>query len=107
MNATDRRMEIISTLVVNGHIVLQQENWRRNLVSVCARYATTLHTSPMVILFIQSRGWWGTFIMDTYKPYNNMLSSYEQEKLKEMYDEAEGDNKKSWNGFSENMDCIS
>lgn len=32
--------------------------------------------------------------MDSYKPYNNTLTSYEQKKLKEMYDVAEGEDKK-------------
>ncbi|MCX4354078.1 MAG: transcriptional regulator [Lachnospiraceae bacterium] len=36
----------------------------------------------------------GIFIMDSYKPYNNTLTSYEQKKLKEMYDAAEGEDKK-------------
>ena len=33
------------------------------------------------------------FIMDGYKPYNNMLTPYEQEQLKKMYDAAEGEDK--------------
>ena len=32
--------------------------------------------------------------MDSYKPYNNTLTSYEQKKLKEMYEAAEGEDKK-------------
>lgn len=45
----------------------------------------------------------GIFIMDSYKLYSNTLISYEQEKLKKMYDVAEGEDKKSWNVFSKNM----
>ena len=36
----------------------------------------------------------GIFIMDSYKPYNNTLTPLEQERLKGMYDAAEGEDKK-------------
>ena len=32
--------------------------------------------------------------MDSYKPYNNTLTPVEQERLKGMYDAAEGEDKK-------------
>ncbi len=32
--------------------------------------------------------------MDSYKPYNNTLTPVEQERLKKMYDAAEGEDKK-------------
>lgn len=93
MNAADRRMEIVSILVVSGHVTareLAQE------FSVCMRtilndityifYGYSIYTKPGVGGRI--------FIMDGYKPYNNTLAPYEQEKLKEMYDTAEGENKK-------------
>ena len=35
----------------------------------------------------------GIFIMDSYKPYNNTLTPVEQERLKKMYDAAEGEDK--------------
>ena len=35
----------------------------------------------------------GIFIMDSYKPYNNTLTPCGQEKLKKMYDAAEGEDK--------------
>jgi hypothetical protein len=40
------------------------------------------------------RGLGGIFIMDSYKPYNNTLTSLEQERLKKMYDAAVGEDKK-------------
>ena len=36
----------------------------------------------------------GIFIMDSYKPYNNTLTPVEQERLKKMYDAADGEDKK-------------
>ena len=36
----------------------------------------------------------GIFIIDSYKPYNNTLTPLEQERLKKMYDAAEGEDKK-------------
>ena len=35
--------------------------------------------------------------MDSYKPYNNTLTPLEQERLKKMYDAAEGEDKKFLN----------
>ncbi len=93
MSATDRRMEIVSILVVSGHITsreLAQEfgvcvRTIRNDITVLS-YGYPIYTKP------GAGG--GVFIMDSYKPYNNTLTSYEQEKLKEMYDAAEGEDKK-------------
>lgn len=54
----------------------------------------TLLLFPMVVLYIQNREPLGIFIMESYKQYNNTLTSYEQKKIKEMYDAAEGEDKK-------------
>ena len=54
----------------------------------------TFRLSHMAILYTQNRGRGGIFIMDSYKPYNNTLTPLEQERLKKMYDAAEGEDKK-------------
>lgn len=106
MTAADRRMEIISILVVSGHTTsreLAQEfgvTRRTILHDVSAlSYGYPIYTKP-------GEGG-GIFIMDSYKPYNNTLTPIEQERLKKMYDAAEGEDKKFWSVFSENMGRIS
>lgn len=93
MTAADRRMEIISILVVSGHMTageLAQELGvtRRTILNDVAAltYAYPVYTKP------GAGG--GIFIMDSYKPYNNTLTSFEQERLKKMYDAVEGEDKK-------------
>ena len=93
MTAADRRMEIISILVVSGHITvreLAQEFGvsRRTILNdiVALSYGYPIYTK-------QGAGG-GVFIMDSYKPYNNTLTFIEQERLKEMYDKVEGEDKK-------------
>ena len=93
MNAADRRMEIVSILVVSGHITareLAQEfgvcpHTIQHDISILS-YGYPIYTKPGVGGDI--------FMMEGYKPYNNTLTRYEQEKLKEMYDAAEGEDKK-------------
>jgi len=92
MTVADRRMEVISILVVSGHATakeLAQEFGvtRRTIlhdVSVLS-YGYPVYTKP-------GEGG-GIFIMDSYKPYNNTLTPIEQERLKKMYDAAEGEDK--------------
>lgn len=93
MNATDRRMEIISILVVSGNVTageLAQEFGvtRRTILNdvVALTYGYPIYTK-------QGAGG-GIFIMDGYKPYNNTLTPLEQERLKKMYHMAEGQDKK-------------
>lgn len=93
MTAADRRMEIISILVVSGHVTakeLAQEfgvTRRTILRDISAlSYGYPIYTKP------GAGG--GVFIMDGYKPYNNTLTLTEQERLKKMYDAAEGEDKK-------------
>ena len=92
MTAAYRRMEIVSILVVNGHVTskeLAQEFGvaRRTILNDVAAltYGYPIYTKP------GAGG--GIFIMEGYKPYNNTLTPYEQEKLKKMYDAAEGEDK--------------
>ena len=93
MTAADRRMEIISILVVSGRMTageLAQELGvtRRTILNDVAAltYGYPVYTKPGV--------GGGIFSMDSYKPYNNTLTSFEQERLKKMYDAAEGEDKK-------------
>ena len=44
--------------------------------------------------------------MNSYKPYDNTIISYEQENSKKKYDAAEGEDEKFWNVFSENMELV-
>lgn len=106
MTAADRRMEIVSILVVSGHIIsreLAQE------FGVCIR---TIHNDITVLsygypIYTKPGAGGGIFIMDGYKPYNNTLTSYEQEKLKKCMMQQREKIKKSRNAFSENMGLIS
>lgn len=92
MTTADRRLEIVSVLVVNGHVTsreLAQEFGvaRRTILNDVAAlaYGYPIYTKP------GAGG--GIFIMEGYRPYNNTLTPYEQEKLKKMYDAAEGEDK--------------
>lgn len=74
MTATDRRMEIISILVVSGHATakeLAQEFGvtRRTILRDIAAlsYGYPIYTKP-------GGAGGGVFIMDSYKPYNNTLT---------------------------------
>lgn len=81
MSAVDRKMEIISILVVSGHVTsreLAQE------FGVCVR---TIRNDITALsygypIYTKQGAAGGIFIMDSYKPYNNTLTSYEQKKLK-------------------------
>ena len=89
MTTADRRLEIVSVLVVNGHVTsreLAQEFGvaRRTILNDVAAltYGYPIYTKP------GAGG--GIFIMEGYRPYNNTLTPYEQKKQKKMYDAAEG-----------------
>ena len=88
MNAAYRRMEIVSILVVSGHVTareLAQE------FGVCTR--TIQHDVSILSygypIYTKSGAGGGIFIMEGYKSYNNTLTPHEQERLKKMYDAAE------------------
>ena len=92
MNAAYRRMEIVSILVVSGHVTareLAQE------FGVCTR--TIQHDLSILSygypIYTKPGAGGGIFIMEGYKPYNNTLTPHEQERLKKMYDAAEGEDK--------------
>ena len=93
MNAADRRMEIVSILVVSGHVTAR-ELAQEFGVCMCTIRNDIKYISCGYPIYTKPGVGGGIFIMDTYKPYNNTLTLYEQEKLKEMYDTAEGENKK-------------
>ena len=93
MTAADRRMEIISILVVSGHITV------RELAQEFGVSRRTILNDIMALsygypIYTKQGAGGGVFIMDSYKPYNNTLTIIEQERLKKMYDKAEGEDKK-------------
>ena len=93
MTAADRRMEIVSILVVSGHITSRElaQEFGICIRTICKDITVLSYGYP---IYTKPGAGGGIFIMDGYKPYNNTLTSYEQEKLKKMYDEAEGEDKK-------------
>ena len=93
MTAADRRMEIISILVVSGHITV------RELAQEFGVSRRTIHNDIVALsysypIYTKQGAGGGVFIMDSYKPYNNTLTIIEQERLKKKYDKAEGEDKK-------------
>ena len=88
-----RRLEIISILVVSGHVTageLAQEFGvtRRTILNDVSALTYGY------LIYTKQEACGGIFIMDSYKPYNNTLTPLEQERLKGMYDAAEGEDKK-------------
>ncbi len=92
MNAAYRRMEIVSILVVSGHITAKELAQEFGVCIRTIRNDITLLSYGYPIYTKPGAGG-GIFIMDGYKPYNNTLTPYEQKKLKKMYDAAEGEDK--------------
>ncbi len=92
MNAAYRRMEIVSILVVSGHITAKELAQEFGVCIRTIRNDITLLSYGYPIYTKPGAGG-GIFIMDGYKPYNNTLTPCEQEKLKKMYDAAEGEDK--------------
>ena len=93
MSTADRRMEIISILVVSGHVTageLAQEFGvtRRTILNDVSALTYGY------LIYTKQEACGGIFIMDSYKPYNNTLTPLEQERLKGMYDAPEGEDKK-------------
>lgn len=93
MTATDRRIEIVSILVVNGHVTARELAQEFGVCIRTIRNDITALSYGYPICTKPGAGG-GIFIMDDYKPYNNTLTPYEQEKLKKMYNVAEGEDKK-------------
>ena len=62
MTATDRRMEIISILVVSGHATAKE---------LAQEFGVTRRT---ILRDLAALSYGGVFIMDSYKPYNNTLT---------------------------------
>ena len=94
MTVADRRMEVISILVVSGHATakeLAQEFGitRRTIL----RDISVLSYGYPIYTKLGAGG--GVFIMDSYKPYNNTLTLTEQERLKKcMMRRGGGEDKK-------------
>ena len=87
------RLEIISILVVSGHVTageLAQEFGvtRRTILNDVSALTYGY------LIYTKQEACGGIFIMDSYKPYNNTLTPLEQERLKGMYDAPEGEDKK-------------
>ncbi len=92
MTAADRRMEIISILVVSGHVTSRElaQEFGVTRHTILHDVATLSYGYP---IYTKPGEGGGTFIMDGYKPYCNTLTLSEQEKLMEMYTKAEGGDK--------------
>ena len=93
MTAADRRLEIISILVVSGHTTAGELAQEFGVARRTILHDVAVLTYGYPIYTKQGAGG-GIFIMDSYKPYNNTLTPLEQERLKKMYDAEEGENKK-------------
>lgn len=93
MTAADRRMEIISILVVSGHATTQELAQELGVSRRTKMHDVSVLSYGFPIYTKQGVGG-GVFIMESYKPYNNTLTVTEQERLKKMYHAAEGEDKK-------------
>lgn len=93
MLAADRRMEIVSILVVSGHVTMRELAQEFGVSRRTIMHDISRLTYGYPIYTKQGPGG-GVFIMDSYKPYNNTLTVTEQERLKQMYHAAEGEDKK-------------
>ena len=92
MNAAYRRMEIVSILAVSGHVTARELAQEFGVCIRTIRNDITLLSYGYPIYTKPGAGG-GIFIMDSYKPYNNTLTPHEQQRLKKMYDAAEGEDK--------------
>lgn len=93
MTAADRRMEIISILVVSGHATAKElaQEFGVTRRTILRDISSLSYGYP---IYTKSGAGGGIFIMDNYKPYNNTLTYTEQEWLKKKYNAAEGEDKK-------------
>ena len=93
MTAADRRLEIISILVVSSHTTSKELAQEFGVTRRTILHDVSVLSYGYPVYTKQGEGG-GIFIMDSYKPYNNTLTPIEQERLKKMYDAAEGEDKK-------------
>ena len=106
MTAADRRMEIVSILVVSGHITskeLMQE------FGICVR---TICNSIIVLsydypIYTKPGAGGGVFIMDSYSHTTIYSHHTSRKNSKKCMMQRREKIKKSWNVFSENMGLIS
>ena len=92
MTAADRRMEIISILVVSGYTTSKELAQEFGVARRTILHDVSAHSYEYPIYTKLGEGG-RIFIMDSYKPYCNTLTLSEQEKLMEMYAKAEGGEK--------------
>ena len=93
MNTTDRRMEIINILIVRRRTTANE---------LAEEFGVTTRTirndiqalSPGYPIYTQQGGAGGIFMGDDYKPYINTLSTDELKTLRDVYEHAEGEQKK-------------
>lgn len=92
MTAADRRMEIVSILAVCGHTTTRElaQEFGVSRRTIMHDISLLSHGYP---IYTKQGAYGGVFIMDSYKPYNNTLTITEQERLKQMYYAAEGEDK--------------
>ena len=93
MNTVDRRMEIISILLVR-RCTTAKELAEEFDVTVRTIHNDIQALSPGYPIYTQQGGAGGIFMGDDYKPYINTLSSDELDTLCEIYRQAEGSQKK-------------
>lgn len=76
MTAADRRMEIISILVVSGHATSRElaQEFGVCVRTICNDITALFYGYP---IYTKQGAVGGIFIMDSYKSYNNTLTSYE------------------------------
>ena len=93
MSTADRRIEIISILLVKRHITAKELAEEFN-VTVRTIQNDIQALSLGFPIYTKQGGDGGIFMGENYKPYMNTLSPLELEILIEMYEVAEGIHKK-------------
>ncbi len=93
MNTSERRSEIMNILIV------RRQTTARELAEELGVTTRTIRNdiqalSPKFPLYTIQGGGGGIFIMDGYKPYMNTLSKAELNVLIELYEQADGEQKK-------------
>lgn len=94
MTAADCRLEIISILVLSGHTTSKELAQEFGVTRRTILHDVSVLSYGYPVYTKRGGEGGGIFIMDSFKPYNNTLTLVEQERLKKMYDAAEGEDKK-------------
>ena len=93
MNTMHRRIEIINILIIRRHTTageLAQEFG----VSLRTIHYDIQALSPDYPIYTKQGENGEIFIRDDYKPYNNSLTPFELQILRELHEQAEGNHKK-------------